>query len=551
MTVPFLEKRPGHTTHPPPLSLSKPPNIPDLFNPTNLRKRKNATHRADSFQLFLDLHHFTRNLTLKRFFNIKTVKTPTNGPTSTIKEVMTPECTSPIKERIGKIKPYKVESTFYPLTAKGPFIETFHEIGLKELEQISVQNNRISNDRLPGYLNKNEKEALRSLKNNDKIVIRGADKGGGIVIQDYSTYNREALRILSDPDYYKMVKSDPFPSIQNSLEILITEAQRNKIITKKEKNFIFIPIPNKPFFYHLPKVHKCIDDPLGRPIILGINGPTSNLSHFIDLYFQEYVGELKSYLKDSDGLIKILKTLEWNEDIKFLTMDVTSLYSKINHENGIQCVERYLQQDAEVPECQRTFLLDGLSLILHNYFFEYNGAIYHQRRGTAMGTRVAPAYANLFMGCSEETFIYSTNKYSDNIFLYNEREAPEFTNYLNKNTWGISFTPKYNTTEIDFLDLLITHDESRFITSTYFKQVDSNSYLEFSSGHHDAWKRNVPFGQFRLVLKNCTEETTFEIKAEKIKQRFQDKGYPKGLIKNAFNRAKKTKPGHMPDPQTP
>lgn len=75
--------------------------------------------------------------------------------------------------------------------------------------------------------------------------------------------------------------------------------------------------------------------------------------------------------------------------------------------------------------------------------------------------------------------------------------------------------------------------------STYFKQVDSNSYLEFSSGHHDAWKHNVPFGQFRRVRKNCTEETTFEIQAEKIKQRFQDKGYPKGLIKNAFNRAKK------------
>lgn len=68
--------------------------------------------------------------------------------------------------------------------------------------------------------------------------------------------------------------------------------------------------------------------------------------------------------------------------------------------------------------------------------------------------------------------------------------------------------------------------------------MDSNSYLDFPSGHYDRWKRNVPFGQFRRIHKNCTDNNMFELQANVILERFEAKGYPKGLLKSAYTRAK-------------
>lgn len=50
-------------------------------------------------------------------------------------------------------------------------------------------------------------------------------------------------------------------------------------------------------------------------------------------------------------------------------MDVTALYSNIDHERGIQCVDKYLTADDEIPLIQRTFIIEGLSLILKKKIF--------------------------------------------------------------------------------------------------------------------------------------------------------------------------------------
>ena len=46
-----------------------------------------------------------------------------------------------------------------------------------------------------------------------------------------------------------------------------------------------------------------------------------------------------------------------------------------------------------------------LQLILNNNYFEFNGKYYLQTHGTAMGTPVAPSYANLFMAALEEQLL--------------------------------------------------------------------------------------------------------------------------------------------------
>lgn len=226
------------------------------------------------------------------------------------------------------------------------------------------------------------------------------------------------MKILSDMEYNRIVKEDPFPTLEKNLQNFIKKACEQVVIAKEEFQFIHIPFSNKPFFYHLPKIHEDLKTPPGRPIISGINGATSNLSHYIDLYLQNYVVKLDSNLKDSYHLIKELLNQPWERGLGFLTMDVTSLYSNIQHEIGINCVRKFLDEDPEIPESQKIFLLDGIRFILENNFFIYNHTTYQQQRGTAMGTRMAPSYANLFMGAIEEKHIWGDHRWKKNTLSY-------------------------------------------------------------------------------------------------------------------------------------
>lgn len=62
-----------------------------------------------------------------------------------------------------------------------------------------------------------------------------------------------------------------------------------------------------PIFYHLPEVHKCTINPPSRPIISGVFSLTCNLFHYIDILLQKHESNLRSCIKDSASLIKLLK----------------------------------------------------------------------------------------------------------------------------------------------------------------------------------------------------------------------------------------------------
>lgn len=59
-----------------------------------------------------------------------------------------------------------------------------------------------------------------------------ADKGGGVVIQNQSTYVYEAERILSDTEYYIRLYEDPTLPFQSAFDELIKQVISRKILSK-------------------------------------------------------------------------------------------------------------------------------------------------------------------------------------------------------------------------------------------------------------------------------------------------------------------------------
>ena len=90
------------------------------------------------------------------------------------------------------------------------------------------------------------------------------------------------------------------------------------------------------------------------------------------------------------------------------TLDVTSLYTNIPNQDGINAVADKLRSDPTKFGIS-TYILDLLKLVLHNMYFSFNGEHSLQIGCTAMDTSVAPSFANLFMDKFETKTIKGTN----------------------------------------------------------------------------------------------------------------------------------------------
>ena len=176
--------------------------------------------------------------------------------------------------------------------------------------------------------------------------------------------------------------------------------------TKEHLTLKTDPPPRTQQLYFLKKIHK---DPIAvRPIVSGCEGPTEKISQLIDLHIKPHVPKIKSYLRDSGHLISILESTPIQKNCTLATIDVKSLYLNIPHKDGVKAVLNRLYCTQELAD-QMTIppdtMTDLLRIVLEQNYFQFADRMYHQIRGTAMGTKMAPSYANIFMAELEEKLL--------------------------------------------------------------------------------------------------------------------------------------------------
>ncbi|XP_063302472.1 extracellular calcium-sensing receptor-like [Pelobates fuscus] len=182
---------------------------------------------------------------------------------------------------------------------------------------------------------------------------------------------------LGNTTYIKLM-NNPNIQFKSELKDLLEEALTNNIVDTNIYKFIFQEHPRIPTFYFLPKVHKSKTNPPGRPIISGIDSLTCKLSQFIDHSLQKYAQAAKSYLKDTKHLLQELDSIEWQKDYIWITLDVNSLYSVIDHNQGLEAVRKQLEGDGTLDSTFRSFLLKAIRFILTHNFFMFNDEFFLQ-----------------------------------------------------------------------------------------------------------------------------------------------------------------------------
>ena len=187
--------------------------------------------------LDLDLEHFFRSVKLALQLDDSTITNP-SGVTSANKDEMIHTGSDPLPSAscINFTKTSEVEPYSHP-DLKNP--STYQPISPSHLDHVC---NLISNEIIdPEYeppniranMSKAHYRALSSLKNNKDIIIKPADKGRNLVIQDRSKYIEEGNRQLSDPNFYRKTEKNLTSTHCEKVSSLATKLFNEGQISKK------------------------------------------------------------------------------------------------------------------------------------------------------------------------------------------------------------------------------------------------------------------------------------------------------------------------------
>ena len=174
------------------------------------------------------------------------------------------------------------------------------------------------------------------------------------------------------------------------------------------------------------------------------------------------------------------------KDDILVTIDVTALYTNINQKEGIEVYKNILNENSN-DKAKNDFIIELLEHILKNNIFEFDEMLYNQEIDTAMGSKPAPDYSNIFMAEIDKKIleIAETQKdklkvkffkrfLDDIILIFNgtSESLHDFINMINQINPTIKFTVTHtsnpnncnqcqckNISTLPFLDTSLTNFE--------------------------------------------------------------------------------------------
>lgn len=391
---------------------------------------------------------------------------------------------------------------------------------------------------------------VQNVLKNDKYIIKPADKNLGLTIMYKTWYIDECMRQLTDTSTYREISYDSYlasyDDIQSEGLTLFAEFKQIhphllKCLNYNLKNTDSVILPE---FYIIPKIHK---EPLkGRPIVPSHSWITSIASKIVDYYLQPIINCNKEILTNSTSLILDLEKINTNKELIFITGDVTSLYTNIPTDKGIEVlgtiINTFYSNNLNLAGEIRTLL----RWVLKNNYFKFNNKYFHQINGTAMGTSCAPTYANLFMSFIESKLgmnkgiIY--RRYIDDILCIFEKdcltESVLFKYYFNTIDENIQINWETSNESVAFLDLNIYKYLCYIRVETYSKSINKYLYIPFNSYHPFAQKLAfIKTELIRFLRTNSTQESFVKNK-RLFYLRLKERGYNSLFLINQFEQVK-------------
>ena len=401
-----------------------------------------------------------------------------------------------------------------------------------------------------------EVKALRELKQAKQVVIKPADKGSAIVILSREQYIYEVERQLKDKIYYKKLDKPIYWETIPMVGDILNSLKKKKFINHKQFQYLIGDSqPRERRFYILPKIHKepekwtiPYEIPPGRPIVSDCGSDTYHTAEYLDFYLNPLSMKHSAYVKDTYHFINVVKKLRISTEFYFFSMDVDSLYTNIPIPAGIAAVQEIFKKfpDQSRPDEE---LISLLKINLERNDFMFNDQFYLQVKGTAMGKRFAPAYANIFMAKWEEQALSQCTlkpahylRFLDDIWgiwTGTVREFDQFVKELNSVDPSIQLKWEIKKQSIDFLDTTVFKGPEFYETreldvKVFFKKTDTHALLHGDSFHPKHTFRGIVKSQLIRFKRICTRPEDFREAVQILFKALRKRGYSRSLLRRGF-----------------
>ena len=195
-----------------------------------------ALSDLDKAKLKDDIEKFKRRMRLKWFFRDE-----------------------PDSKDLSTTNKFKCKSSWSP-SVTDTLLDSYLSVLEKESSAIPVEGKSYSN------LSQPEISALRCLKQDRNVVIKGVDKGSAVVAWDRCDYILEANRQLSDSLVYEGVDKDSVVDACSSIERRLQELRVDDTSLEGVVQYLSVGGSKVGRFYLLTKIHKGVNGVKGRPV---------------------------------------------------------------------------------------------------------------------------------------------------------------------------------------------------------------------------------------------------------------------------------------------
>jgi hypothetical protein len=398
-------------------------------------------------------------------------------------------------------------------------------------------------------LNKEMYQALKSLRQNQNIVIRPTDKNLGPIVLNKQWYIKKMTSQLENNDTYMSIDRNVAEILERSFMGTLPSTLEDCKLPNSVIDYIceFSKNHNVPVLHGLPKIHKIQANELSLPLeeklhhlnLRLISGAhsylNSRLSEFIAYVLNHSVSQHKTILPDSFELVKqIAKTKireeKIGEETFLVTIDVKELYPSIPTSELKTRLAKYYVPHPDYRKLSFDHLKSLLDKLFMISFSIFNDTLYKQNKGLTMGTSCAPQLANFFLLSLELPLITSYTglvslfrRFLDDVFFVfvgTRQQLAIFLSHYEKLHPDIKITWVISTTSIPYMDIEIYKGKdfkTTRILSTRIYQKPLNKFLyipPFSFHNKHIFKAFIKGELIRYVRFSSSQQDFEKIRCE-------------------------------------
>ena len=252
---------------------------------------------------------------------------------------------------------------------------------------------------------------------------------------------------------------------------------------------------------------------------------------------------------------KEISNLSLDEGSVMASFDIKSLFTNIPLKETIEIIiSKLFESGNEYIDCSLNNNIDEIHTLKKSDFrdllekavldmhFTFDGTIYKQIDGVAMGSPLGPTLANTFMCHMEEKWMSSCpidfkptfyRRYVDDTFLIfkSASHIPLFLEYFNTRHKNIEFTCDNEVDyKLPFLDMCIERKDNKLLTSIYRKPTFTGLLSKYDSFAPILYKKNLISTLVFRAFKLSSDCIKFNTDINFVKKVLLSNGYPLHFI---------------------